>query len=254
MSASGSSSLVWPTATTSNGGDNSNSRSVTERGHGNNLNGVATNWPTPAASEARLGFQDRSDPGKKGTQESLSTIAVLWPTASARDWKGANQADLHDRGTKGAPLNEMAVLWSTPRAKEEGQWQNANRQQTKQTLTLTGQASQWATPTSLSFAESHQPGNSRNQNINMELASGLYSRLALTTVKTGKPSSKERRSLNPLFVEWLMGWPPSWTLLGWTDLGCSATALFRFKQHMRSALWQLDFSAEAPPAQLALFE
>lgn len=34
---------------------------------------VTTRWPTPQASEARQGYQDRSR-GKKGSQESLSTI------------------------------------------------------------------------------------------------------------------------------------------------------------------------------------
>ena len=33
-------------------------------------------WPTPSAHEARLGYQDRSDPTKKGTQESLLTVIV----------------------------------------------------------------------------------------------------------------------------------------------------------------------------------
>lgn len=33
-------------------------------------------WPTPSAHEARLGYQDRSDPTKKGTQESLTTVIV----------------------------------------------------------------------------------------------------------------------------------------------------------------------------------
>ena len=32
-------------------------------------------WPTPAAHEARLGYQDRST-GKKGTQESLTTVVM----------------------------------------------------------------------------------------------------------------------------------------------------------------------------------
>ena len=38
-------------------------------------------WPTPVASEARQGFQDRSR-GKKGTQESLSTVVrkITYPT------------------------------------------------------------------------------------------------------------------------------------------------------------------------------
>ena len=33
-------------------------------------------YPTPSAHEARLGYQDRSDSTKKGTQESLTTVVV----------------------------------------------------------------------------------------------------------------------------------------------------------------------------------
>ncbi|WP_258119126.1 hypothetical protein [Mesorhizobium onobrychidis] len=158
-------------------------------------------------------------------QQSLTTAAMLWSTPRATDGEkgGPNQSF---RNHTGLPLPSQAHQWTTPRAIEGekgGQWQNANKQQTKQTLTLTGQAQ------------------------------AIYSPLAQVTVKTGKPHSKERRSLNPLFVEWLMGWPPGWTLLAWTDFGCSATALCRYRRRMRFALSQLALPAEAPPAQLALF-
>ena len=33
-------------------------------------------YPTPSAHEARLGYQDRSNPLKKGTQQSLTTVVV----------------------------------------------------------------------------------------------------------------------------------------------------------------------------------
>ena len=36
----------------------------------------STSWPTPSAHEPRLGYQDRSDPTKKGSQESLLTVVV----------------------------------------------------------------------------------------------------------------------------------------------------------------------------------
>ena len=83
----------------------------------------------------------------------------------------------------------------------------------------------------------------------MDRASSLRDQL---TYPVGGGVSPERRSLNPLFVEWLMGWPHGWTLLAWTDFGCSATGLSRFKARMRSALSQL-VSLPAPPAQLSLF-
>jgi hypothetical protein len=187
-----------------------------------------------------------------------ASSSSAWPTPATRDHKGANGEDHLSNGTGRLHLDQLpnfvehvwAKQWATPRATEDGQWQNANREQTKQTLTLTRQAYQWPTPTSLSFGESHQPGNSKSMNDTLDLASSLRDRL---TYLAGAESSKERRSLNPLFVEWLMGWPPGWTLLAWTDFACSATGLCLFKQRMRFALSQLGSPTAAPPAQLALF-
>ncbi|HEU4986880.1 MAG TPA: hypothetical protein VFT89_07425 [Rhizobiaceae bacterium] len=121
---------------------------------------------------------------------------------------------------KGQAAALAEQLWMTPRAKEDGQYQYSRGDKAKPVATLTGQA---------------------------------FSRPDLATYPVGGIPSKERRSLNPLFVEWLMGWPPGWTLLAWTDLGCSGTELCHFKQRMRSALSAIALPAEAPPVQLALF-
>jgi hypothetical protein len=40
-----------------------------------NLATAVNMWPTPTAHEARLGYQ-RRDTGKKGTQESLTTVVI----------------------------------------------------------------------------------------------------------------------------------------------------------------------------------
>ena len=45
-------------------------------GRGSSSSGSGQMWPTVCAHEARLGFQDRSR-GKKGTQQSLSTMVRL---------------------------------------------------------------------------------------------------------------------------------------------------------------------------------
>lgn len=171
------------------------------------------------------------------------------PTPSARDWKGATDETF---GTNSRPLNEVAKVWSTPRA-SDAEKGGPNQRFGAGGTPLPAQAQQWATPTSLSFGESHQPGNSRSYNINMDLAQVIYSHLAPVISVGGLPPSKERRSLNPLFVEWLMGWPPGWTLLAWTDFACSETALCRWKQRMGCALSQLGLPAEAPAAQLDLW-
>jgi site-specific DNA-cytosine methylase len=74
----------------------------------------------------------------------------------------------------------------------------------------------------------------------------------------GEESSHIRRTLNPLFVEWLMGWPPGWTSLALTPPASSASGSwgmesYLFKQRMRSALFALGLPQAAPSAQLNLF-
>jgi len=68
-------SSSWPTVRVSS----ANGASQKELSEGNPKRRLETEvllWPTPTAHEARLGYQDRSDPTKKGTQESLTTVVV----------------------------------------------------------------------------------------------------------------------------------------------------------------------------------
>jgi hypothetical protein len=160
------------------------------------------------------------------------------------------------------PLPSQAVHWYTPDVSSGGRSLSPETTSTgvapsgrKVHVGLENQARQWPTPTSLGFADSHQPGNSYSYNKTMELADPI-SRHSLpdpATCEAGEPPSKERRSLNPLFVEWLMGWPPGWTLLGWIDFACSATALSLYRQRTRSALSRIALPTRAPPAQISLF-
>jgi len=70
---------TWPTVRVSSG----NGASQKELAAGNPKRRLETEvllnpntWPTPSAHEARLGYQDRSDPSKKGSQKSLLTVIV----------------------------------------------------------------------------------------------------------------------------------------------------------------------------------
>ncbi len=217
----------WPTATTSNGGDNTNSKSVKERGHGNNLTGIAMAWPTPTANDWKGSGPtlERSDGQMRGDRLGYAT-EQLWYTPNVPNGGRTLSSDTSSTGKtadgvkRQVGLENQANWWMTPRSHEVGQYQYSRGDKTKPVETLTGQAL------------SHQ---------------------GLETQTDGEKSSPERRSLNPLFVEWLMGWPPGWTLLAWTDFGCSAMELFHWKQRMRSALLSLGLPQEAPPAQLALF-
>lgn len=167
----------------------------------------------------------------------LAMAAKTWPTPAARDFKGENGADHLENGTGRRHMDQLPNFvrfqWSTPRSHEVGQYTRDNGDPDKQRPSLTGQAF------SLPDREISTPGDG---------------------------SSTIRRTLNPLFVEWLMGWPPGWTFLalmpetpsdgtrrGSSGCACSATALSRFRADMRSALCSLGLPQEAAPPQLALF-
>jgi hypothetical protein len=204
----------------------------------------------------------------------------VWPTPAARDWKGTNGEAHMENGSGRLHLDQLPNfvehLWYTPSVPNGGRALNDNTSPTgtqadgtKRQIGLENQVRRWhasapasndndplhwPTPTSLSFSESHQPGNSRSYNITMDLASSLRGRL---TSQGGSEPLKLRRTLNPQFVEWLMGWPHGWTCLALTplelrDSDYSAMALSRWKQRMRSALFQLASPAD-PVVQNSLF-
>lgn len=64
----------------------------------------------------------------------------------------------------------------------------------------------------------------------------------------GVRCSETGRSLNRLFVAWLMGWPIAPSIYA-----SSATELSLYRARMRCAFLQLGSPPEAPPAQLSLF-
>jgi hypothetical protein len=70
----------------------------------------------------------------------------------------------------------------------------------------------WPTPCASEARQGYQNRNNGKKG----------SQESLTTVVQGGPSDQVGGSLNPTWVEWLMGWP-----LGWTDCGASATDRFR---------------------------
>jgi hypothetical protein len=92
----------------------------------------------------------------------------------------------------------------------------------KKTVGLENQIKQWPTPRTITGgAESAQ----RKKELGRIEAGGGDFQAAVLMISTGspfapqdhqipdgQPSSITRRTLNPLFVEWLMGWPMNWTL------------------------------------------
>jgi hypothetical protein len=76
-----------------------------------------------------------------------------------------------------------------------------------------------------------------------KLRSGPGVRLRLGNGAPGKPLPW---TINPRFLEWLMGWP-----IGWSDARSSATGWCRWLQRMRGALSELPLSQAISPGSIA---
>lgn len=217
--------------------------------------------PTDANETERGGYQSpdlirqRHDAGHQVNlqEQAILHAASAWPTPTANDWKGSGPTlERKDGQMRGDRLDYATEqLWTTPSA-GDGQRGGAITENMSGTSLVQQVNTLWSTPRA-SDAEKGGPNQAfgaGGQPLPSQTVS--FHRDQINESSGGK-SSPDRRSLNPLFVEWLMGWPPGWTLLAWIDLGCSETVLFHWKARMRSALLSLGLPREAPPAQLALF-
>jgi len=179
------------------------------------LGNQATVWQTPQTDS----FRSRG--GARKDEQGLDQQARVWPTPAARDYRSPNAKPYSERGgqTKGEQLpNFIAHSWPTP------------------------------TSTDCKASRRHGYMIEGNQGTTLHDAMDQFhsSHPAPATEKDGSESSSERRTLNPQFVEWLMNLP-----IGWTASECSATAVYLFKERMRSELLSLGQPDEAP-AQLSL--
>jgi hypothetical protein len=118
----------------------------------------------------------------------------------------------------------MARDWPTPMANGLAKPSAGNRR----TADLTHAAGMWMTPT----ARDHKDGATSLANTPVN---GLLGRQVLTTPMAGRDTSAVRRTLNPLFVEALMGWPT-----GWTGFAFAATEWCHWLRRMRLELSQLN--------------
>lgn len=208
-----------------------------------------SSWPTARVSSANGASQKEILAGNpKGR---LEVSAVMWPTATATDSlvqrarppekmirkDGRNvlrtpslaETVMQPKGfpyTKqdlaksqsGKDYKTAKAQWPTPRAREPG---SASKGHGK---CLNEVSQNWATPTTRDWKD----GAATSPKVK---TGSVLGRQAPRSKVNGKAS---QLTLNPLFVEWLMGWP-----IGWTGLEPVETAWCHWQQHMHFALWQL---------------
>jgi DNA (cytosine-5)-methyltransferase 1 len=120
------------------------------------------------------------------------------------------------------PYRVAKAHWPTPRAHEPGSNAPTHGLGLKQVATQ-----QWATPTARDWKDGTLINNNAPTGSNL-------SRQAPRTKLDGKNTCASGLTLNPLFVEALMGWP-----IGWTDCVSAVTGSSRWLQLMRSELLRL---------------
>ena len=128
--------------------------------------------------------------------------------------------------------------WSTPRASDPEK-AGPNMRGSKGDVPLPAQAMNWSTPTARIHkgggeAVIRQDGKSRLDMLDWQAEAWSRSSPPDQPTPAGPTSSPERRILNPLFVEWLIGWP-----IGWTGSGPVETASSHWWQAMRGELLRL---------------
>lgn len=195
------------------------------------------------ASELREDCSRRQKSARRRSASASSSSA--WPTPRSEMARALGNPK-HLGGRRGnGNIEDRVAAWATPTA--HGRTHTPRRVDHGQQLA--NQVDRWSTP---AVADVMGGRKSRSGARSSELllngqAERLSSLQAPTITTDGAPSSVSGRRLNPLFVEWLMGWPA-----GWTRFACSATELSRFKQRMRSELSHLGLPPN-PPAQWSLF-
>lgn len=255
ISANGSLFSVWPTPKVVNGGPNS--KREERNAGGPDLQEMALSADVVAMVDAAMSLPKLS-PENGTARPGLSSVSLNWPTPAARDWRSDSSQKSSEEmyGTKGRPLARVAMEWQTPSVADTTGSRMTRSGERSNELLLKGQAAnlmdQWPTPRSHEVGDYQYSKGDKTKPV-ATLTGRASSLPAHPIYQVGQVSSHPRRSLNPLFVEWLMGWPPGWTLLAWTDFACSETALSAYKQRMRFALSELGLPPKAPPAQLGLF-
>ena len=177
----------WPTPNTSDGSGLSGGNRETS------LRNEVRAWPTPRAIDGDKGGKTN----EAMRQNGLPMKAQTWPTPRGNDSEDVGN---HESPTShpGDSLGARARIWATPQARDT---QGAPAPDFNR-ASLVRDAMKWATPTTRDSKDS--PGQTVPTN-------GLLGRQVLKIALHGDESSRSTRKLNPLFDEWLMGWPIGWT-------------------------------------------
>jgi hypothetical protein len=179
--------------------------------------GSSVVFPTPDTGLTPNGHGARGGKPGNGHQSGLSLPAMAkhaaWPEKfptpncydAIPDYGNRKDNNLEEGGRHGVSLRHLVKMWPTPTVDDSN---NVTRQ-SGQFQSLTRSVQQWPTPKAEDWKNRGAPDSPC---VQRRIAMGKQVDLCHSV----------GGSLNPTWVEWLMGWP-----LGWTDCDASATDKFR---------------------------
>lgn len=190
------------------------------------LEGQAAKWTTPLASEgSRIArFAQGGRPLDGMARDFME--GAMWPTTKAMT--GGGNSKRKERGAGGPDLQEAVRNWPTIMASDDGQKATKASYQ----IMLSNLAPHWSPDCPSPSVQTIRGGSTSSpttlacyRRLRGMTCSALRSetkRLLRFGIRTrGKGWTREqpapfvrpafRRRLNPLFTEWLMGWPIGWT-------------------------------------------
>jgi hypothetical protein len=166
-------------------------------------------WPTPQAHDAGIGNAARV--GRYGTLHggrNLNDEVAMWPTPTASQQNTSSAVSETRQRANGVCLADAARMWPTPSARD---WKDGDAHSCRNVPVnaLLGRAG-------------HEAVRFRHQSLTDEEVRTQVERFPTpggsrphdTDEVSGRLANQIGGSLNPTWVEWLMGLPA-----GWTDLG-----------------------------------
>lgn len=176
------------------------------------------------------GLRSASSRRRRLARHTGGSGSSSWPTATGADASRQSLSYMRGNSTlRGMTLRDRSAQWPTPRG-EDSESAGAHRGAPDG---LTAATELWATPRGAEWKGTGPEGSASHKHrlewgyLDAQAESFRPSLPAPETTPPGAPSSASaptsRRQLNPLFVEWLMGWQVGWTSLAPLDCGSRET-------------------------------
>ncbi len=217
------------------------------------LTGATRNWPTPDAQ--MFGNQKNANTKQWDGHNTLVSYSEHWQTPATDSFRSRGGDRVEEMG-----LDQEARFWRTPRTITGGAETAERKQELGRTESgggdLQAQVTTWGTPTSRDWKD----GSSADADCP---TNGLLGRQVIRNWPTGGPdclSSRrdpeilvglpssetsrnslqlsQQRRLNPMFVNWMHGWPIWWTCTEQIPYAPQAMALhlYALRQLLESLL------------------